>query len=109
MNTTQDLRESQWDDLLNAYCLTLAEFVPPGIRVPNRAELDSEMSKCALYGFAHASFFLPYQSKEADDVYNEEMDDKEALEWFLQLGGDIGSNLVADMVQHIVDMKYTYV
>jgi len=109
MNTTQDLRERRWDDLLNAYCLTLAEFVPPGIRVPNRAELDSEMSKCALYGFAHASFFLPYQLSETDVVCDEEMDEEETLEWFLQLGGEIGSDLVADMVQHIVDMKYTNV
>ncbi|XP_016659183.1 uncharacterized protein LOC100167634 [Acyrthosiphon pisum] len=107
MNTVQNLRESRWDDLLNAYCLTLREFVPPGIRVPNRAELDSEMSKCALYGFAHASFFLPYQLRETD--LEEEMDDEETLEWLLQLGGDIGSDLVADMVQHIVDMKYTNV
>ncbi|CAI6351443.1 unnamed protein product [Macrosiphum euphorbiae] len=109
MNTTQDLRENRWDDLLNAYCLTLAEFVPPGIRVPNRAELDSEMSKCALYGFAHASLFLPYQIKGADEVYDVEMDEKQSLEWFLQVGGDTGSELVADMVQHIVAMKYTYV
>jgi len=61
MNTTQSLRESRLDDLLNAYCLTLAESVPFGVRVPNKAELDSEMSKCALYGFAHALFFLPHQ------------------------------------------------
>jgi len=109
MNTTQNLRKSRLDDLLNAYCLTLAEFVPPGIRVPNRAELDSEMSKCDLYGFAHASLFLPYQIKGADEVYDVEMDEKQSLEWFLQVGGDTGSELVADMVQHIVAMKYTYV
>jgi len=106
MNTTQKMRESRWDDLLNTYCLTLAETVPSGVRVPNRAELDSEMAKCAYYGFAHASFFLPHQLGDNDidvlDFYSEE-----TVKWFLQLGGDIGSDVVADIVQHIVDMKYT--
>ncbi|XP_022176933.1 uncharacterized protein LOC111038225 isoform X2 [Myzus persicae] len=106
MNTTQSLRESRWDDLLNVYCLALADAVPPGIRVPNRAALEIEMTKCAYYGFAHASFFLPHQ---LDLNINDrgEMDDEETLEWFLQLGGDIGSDVVADMIQHIVDMEYT--
>ncbi|XP_016659178.1 uncharacterized protein LOC100166909 isoform X2 [Acyrthosiphon pisum] len=106
MNTTQNLRESRWDDLLNVYCLTLAESVASSVRVPNRAELDSEMATFAYYGFAHASFFLPYQL-ESNIVDNEGMDDEETLEWFLQQGGDIGSGLVADIVQHIVDMEYT--
>jgi len=107
MNTTQNLRESKWDDLLNAYCLTLAESVPDGVLVPNRAELDSEMATFAYYGFAHASFFLPYQL-ESNAIDNEGMDDEETLEWFLQQGGDVGSNLVADIVQHIVDKEYTH-
>ncbi|XP_016659180.1 uncharacterized protein LOC100164898 [Acyrthosiphon pisum] len=107
MNTTQNLRESQWDDLLNAYCLTLAASVPAGVRVPNKAELNFEMATYTYYGFAHASFFLPHQL-ESNDLKNEEMDDEEMLEWFLQLGGDVGSGLVADIVQHIVDMEYTY-
>jgi len=108
MNTTQNLRESRWDDLLNAYCLTLKEFVPPGVRVPNRAELDFEMAACTLFGFSHASFFVPHQF-DPDNTLKEGMSDEEILEWLLQLGGDAGTDLVADMVQHIVDMKYTNV
>ncbi|XP_016659189.1 uncharacterized protein LOC100160101 [Acyrthosiphon pisum] len=107
MNTTQNLRESRLDDLLNAYCLTLAESVPSGVRVPNRAELDSEMSKCALLGLAHALFFLPHQLES--DTHHEGMDEEEIIEWILQLGGDTATNRVADLVQHIVDMEYTNV
>jgi len=106
MNTTQNLRKSRLDDLLNAYCLTLAESVPSGVRVPNRAELDSEMSKCAFLGFAHAFFFLPHQL-ESDNTYREGMDEEETTEWLLQLGGDTATDRVADLVQHIVDMEYT--
>jgi len=108
MNTTQELRKSRWDDLLNVYCNTLAETVPSGVRVPNRAELDSEMAASAFFGFAHASFFLPFQLKPGNTL-NDELDDEAKVEWFLQVGGDIGTDLVADMVQHIVDMKYTNV
>jgi len=109
MNTTQNLRESRWDDLLNAYCLTLEEFVPPDVRVPNRAELDFEMAAYALFGFARASFLVPHQLLESEDFHIEGMKNEEIIEWFLQLSGDTGTDLVADMVQHIVDMKYTKV
>jgi len=102
------MRESRWDDLLNEYCLTLAKTVPPGVRVPNRAELDFEMAKCAYYGFAHASFFLPFQL-DPKAISIEGKNDEQILECVLQRGGDAGTDRVADMVQHIVDMKYTNV
>lgn len=108
MNTTQDLREKHWDDLLNEYCLTLAKSVPSGVRVPNRIEMDSEIARCAFYGFANASFFLPHQL-ELNVIYDEDMTEEETVQWLLKLGGDIGTERVADMVQHIVDMKYTNV
>ncbi|KAF0773808.1 CHK domain-containing protein [Aphis craccivora] len=108
MNTTQDLREKHWDDLLNEYCLTLAKSVPSGVRVPNRIEMDSEIARCAFYGFANASFFLPHQL-ELNVIYDEDMTEEETIQWLLKLGGDIGTERVADMVQHIVDMKYTNV
>jgi len=66
------------------------------------------MAMCTFFGFAHASFFLPHQL-ETNVVYNEEMSEEENVEWLLKLGGDIGSDRVADIVQHIVDMKYTNV
>jgi len=66
------------------------------------------MAMCAFFGFAHASFFLPHQL-EANVIYNEEISEEENVEWLLKLGGDTGSDRVADIVQHIVDMKYTNV
>jgi len=88
------------------YCFALEALVPKGVRVPNRDELDSKMATCALFGFAHASFFLTHQL-ESNVIFNYWMNDEETVEWFLQLGGDNGSDLVDGMVQHIVDMKYT--
>jgi len=108
MNTTQNLRESRLDDLLNAYSLTLAESVPSGVCVPNRSELDSEMSKCAFFGLSHALFFLPHQL-EPDAIYREGMDEEETIDWLLQMGGDTATDRVADLVQHIADMEYTNV
>jgi len=31
------------------------------------------------------------------------------MEWSLELRGDTGTDLMADLVQHIVDMEYTNV
>jgi len=108
MNTTQKVRGSRLDDLLNEYCLTLAKTVPSGVRVPSRAELDSEMAKCAFYGFIHASYFLPHEV-ETNVVHRKDMNDEAILEWLLQVGGDTGTDKVADLIQHIVDMGYTNV
>jgi len=106
MNTTQDMREKRWDDLLNEYCSTLAKSVPSGVRVPNRIEIDSEMARSAIHGFANASFFLPHQM-ERNVTHGEEKTLDESVQRLLKLGGDIGTERVADMVQHMVDMKYT--
>lgn len=103
MNTTQKLRESRWDDLPTEYCSTLSETVPSAVRVPNRAELDSEIAACAIYGFA--PFFLPYQFT-SDNIHSE-LNEEETTEWMLHIGGDNGTELVADLVQHIVNMGYT--
>uniref|UniRef100_A0A2S2NBD3 CHK kinase-like domain-containing protein n=1 Tax=Schizaphis graminum TaxID=13262 RepID=A0A2S2NBD3_SCHGA len=107
MNTTKNMRESHWDDLLNEYCATLAKSVPSVVCVPDRAQLDSEMAACAIFGFAHASFFLPCQIDPSpiDSV----SDDEKVIELLLQRGGDKGTDVVADQVQHIVDMGYTNV
>ncbi|VVC43036.1 Protein of unknown function DUF227,Protein kinase-like domain,CHK kinase-like [Cinara cedri] len=105
MNTTQQMRESRLDDLLNVYCATLAASVPAGVRVMDRAVLDAEMAKSALTGFASASFFLPTQLSE---TYSPPTDvsEKGVIDFFLNLGDTAGTEYVADMVQHMVDMSY---
>lgn len=100
MNTTQATRESRYDDLLDAYCSTLSASVPPGVGVPDRAEVDAEMASSALFGFAHASFFLPFllglaSGQDVDSV--------------IEPGGQTATECVADMVQHFIDMGYTNV
>ncbi|CAH1710120.1 unnamed protein product [Aphis gossypii] len=107
MNTTQDMRERRWDDLLNEYCSVLAKSVPSGVLVSNRAKLDSEMAACAIFGFAHASFFLPCQIQPTS--INPDLDNEVRIKMLLQRGGDYGTEIVADLVQHIVDMGYTNV
>lgn len=99
MNTNQWMRETRWDDLLDVYCSELHAAVPSGVRVPNRTELHAEMTASALYGFSHSSFFIPFMvsgflNKEDEIPFNE-------------IGGDIATEYVADMVKHFVDMGYT--
>lgn len=109
MNTTQKLRESRWDDRRPADRVLLHVVGNRTTRSPSaeqgRAELDSEMAACAIYGFAYASLFLPYQFT-SDNIHSE-LNEEETTEWMLHMGGDNGTELVADLVQHIVDMRYT--
>lgn len=93
MNTTQRLRERRWDDLLDVYCEALAAAVPPGVRVPGRAELDAEMAASAMFGFAHVSFFLPYQMDLPDTMFG-------------YVASDAASECLADVIRHFIGAGY---
>lgn len=110
LNSTRLLRERRLDELLDVYCAALAAAVPTGVRVPGRAELDAEMAASALFGFAHASFFLPYQSRgHGEDEFDLDYTSDELIDRLLAAGGDQGTEQVADMVRHFVRMGYTAV
>ncbi|VVC43035.1 Protein of unknown function DUF227,CHK kinase-like,Protein kinase-like domain [Cinara cedri] len=94
MNTSQQLRERRWDELLDVYCAALAAAVPTGVRVPTRAELDGEMVASALFGVAHVSFFMPYQVKKIAGAGPSKCD------------GDAGTEYLADVVQHFIGAGY---
>jgi len=98
MNTSREIREDRWDNLLDVYCETLTAAVVPGVRVPNRAELDAEMAATALFGLAHCLFFLPLQLENPVHFEAKSM---------LLMGGETGTEYVADIVQHFVDSGYT--
>lgn len=105
MNTTKSMRDAHYDDLLDAYCTTLAAAVPPrsGVRVPNRTDLNAEMAISALSGFKFAAFFLPWLRTVRVDPLDRHLDDYSDMS-----AQDYGTEYVADMVQHIVDMGYTW-
>lgn len=107
-STTQQVRETHWDDLLDVYCAALAASVPTGVRFPDRGELDAEMATSAIFGFAEASLILPYKLREnSDSLLGTVATSDDPVEYFLALGGDVGTDRLADLVQHMVDMAYT--
>ncbi|XP_022176935.1 uncharacterized protein LOC111038226 isoform X2 [Myzus persicae] len=106
MSTTQQMREAHWDDLLDAYCAALANAVQPGVRVPDRAEIDAEMAATAVNGFAKASFTLPFMLHDRSDSLDSLATSDDPADYFLALGGDVATECLADMVQHFVDMGY---
>lgn len=107
MSTTQAVREAHWDDLLDAYCVALAASVPPGVRVPCRAEIDAELDEVAVNGLATASFILPFKMRNRSDQTLESlMTSDDPIEYFLALGGEVATEHLADVVKHFVDMGY---
>ncbi|XP_022176945.1 uncharacterized protein LOC111038231 [Myzus persicae] len=106
-STAQQMRESHWDDLLDIYCSTLAKCVPPGVRVPNRAEIDAEMAATAINGLAKAFTGVPYFLRSRTDELDMLMTSDDPMDYFLALGGDVATECLADTVQHLVDMGYT--
>lgn len=99
MNASKEMRVRRWDDLLNTYCTVLAAAVAPGVYTPDRAELDAEMDASALFGLSHALYFLPYQHENVKAATIPDLP-------LLSIGGDIGTEYVADAVQYFVDMKW---
>lgn len=107
MSTTQRMRESHWDDLLDTYCAALAASVLPGVRVPDRTEIDAEMAATAVNGFAKATFCLPFMFRYRSDTLDSLATSDDPMDYFLDLGGDMATECLADMVQHFIDMGYT--
>lgn len=107
MSTTQRVREAHWDDLLDTYCAALAASVPPGVRVPCRAEIDAEMAKTAINGLAKASFALPFMLRDRSDALDSLATSDDPVDYFLALGGDMATECLADIVMHLADMGYT--
>jgi len=106
--TTQQVRETHWNDLLDTYWATLAAAVPPGVRFPDRAELDAEMAAFAIVGFVGASVILPYKMRDnSDSLLDSVVTSDDPIDYFLVLGGNAGTECLADLVQHMVDMEYT--
>ncbi|XP_060871639.1 uncharacterized protein LOC132945860 [Metopolophium dirhodum] len=106
--TTQQVRETHWNDLLDAYWAALTAAVPPGVRFPNRAELDAEMAASAIVGFLGASFILPYKLRDnSDQLLDSVATSDDPVDYFLVLGGDACTDCLADLVQHMVDLAYT--
>ncbi|XP_026809059.1 uncharacterized protein LOC113551174 [Rhopalosiphum maidis] len=105
---SQRTRRTCLDELLDAYCAALAAAVPPAVRVPDRAELDAEMATCAIVGFARASFILCYRLRDnSDPSLDSVATSDDPVDYFLALGGDAGTDCIADLVQHLIDMAYT--
>uniref|UniRef100_A0A2S2PH61 CHK kinase-like domain-containing protein n=1 Tax=Schizaphis graminum TaxID=13262 RepID=A0A2S2PH61_SCHGA len=107
MSTTQRVREAHWDDLLDTYCAALAASVPPGVRVPCRAEIDAEMADAAINGIAKASFALPFMLRDRSDTLDSLATSDDPMHYFLALGGDMATECLADIVMHLADMGYT--
>lgn len=108
-SSTQRLREKHWDDLLDTYCTALAASVPPGVYVPGRPEIDAELAATAVNGFAKALTGVPYLLRSRSDELDSLVTSDDPIEYFLALGGDLATECLADIVQHLVDMSYTNV
>lgn len=111
MNTDRQLRDDRWDDLLDFYCSKVAESVSDvaGLKAPSRAQLDDEIRENAFYGLAHISFFLRVMTEEhksLDSLQFVELSDEDSIKVLLSYGGDRATNLIADVLEKILDLVY---
>lgn len=108
MNTNRQTRDDHWDALLDAYCETLVATTGD-VPVPDRGQLDVEMSEHAFYGLAHVSFFLRIMLEEQKPVSPIEfvdMTNDEVRDLLLTFGGERATDWVADIVQHYLDTTF---
>lgn len=114
MNTDRSTRDVHWDELLDTYCSALAAAVSDVtdvVRVPNREQLDAEMSEFAFYGMAHVLFFMrvmvmdTFTMSPVEEMVNTDNDD--LLRMWMSFGGDKATDLIVDAFQHFIDVTYT--
>lgn len=110
MNTNRRLREEYWDELLDTYCVALAEAVSDVadvVRVPDRSQLDAEMCEYGIYGLVHISFFRRIMMDENAsnvDLLSIDIFDRQVFLNILQLyGGDKATDAIADAVLHYMN------
>lgn len=110
MNADRRTRDDHWDELLDAYCAALSAAVSDVadvVRVPDRERLDVEMRERAFYGLAHVSFFVRFMTEEhrsVDPAQFVDMTDDDMLKLLMTFGGDKATDMIADAVQHFIDM-----
>ncbi|XP_050443804.1 uncharacterized protein LOC126847537 [Adelges cooleyi] len=116
MNTDNRLRENRWEDLLDVYHEAVSQVgAAEGVAVPVRDDLDAEMKTHALYGLAHVSYLLALTARVPDDhdmvsECKREFDmatDQEKVNLSMDAGGQASTDLLMDVVKHIVDKGYT--
>lgn len=115
MNTDSRTREAHWDELLDTYCATLAAAVSDvadAVHVPDREQLDAEMRVRAFYGLSHMTFFVrvmmadPSTMDESTQEYIN-ADNEGVLRVLLSFGGEKATDVVADSVQHFINVSYS--
>lgn len=58
LNTTHEMRQLHWDDFLRIYHDALVETIPDAVK-PSLDDIQQDVRKKAVYGYALCSFFLP--------------------------------------------------
>ncbi|XP_054286483.1 uncharacterized protein LOC129002587 [Macrosteles quadrilineatus] len=103
MNSTKEVRSAHWDDLLSVYHQSLTNNLG-AIHGPSMQQLQEEMRLKGVYGYVHASFFLPMMLFESDftmdDLLNlspEEVAVKQA-----KIGGEEGTKMLMELVEELV-------
>ncbi|XP_022177325.1 uncharacterized protein LOC111038507 isoform X1 [Myzus persicae] len=108
LNMDRQTRDDHWDDLLDVYCETLAS-VAGSAPVPDRSQLDTEMTKSAYYGLARVSMavrILLEEQKQVDLSELAGLTDDEKLQFWLSCGGKRATEWTADTLQHYLDMVF---
>lgn len=113
MNTDRRTRDVHWDELLNTYCAALVAAlsdVTDVVRMPDRKQLDAEMHERGFYGLAHVSFFVRFMMEVNQSVHPIQFigkTDEEILNLIMSFGGDSATDIIADAVQHFIDLRYS--
>ncbi|XP_075231772.1 uncharacterized protein LOC142330418 [Lycorma delicatula] len=102
MNTSQELRNKHWDDLLNAYKDGVKSVVP-NMNVP-----EPNFKKFAAYGYIICSYFLPFMMDNEGVVLEEliALNPQEQARIFSSIGGEKGTQVLVDIVKHFLERDY---
>lgn len=109
LNADRQTRDDHWDELLDAYCATLA-MDAGDVPVPDRDQLDAEMREHGFYGLVHVSYFVHIMLDETKNQLDMQqlldVDVTQLLNIFLLKGGDRATEWIADALQHFIRCKY---
>ncbi|XP_014259149.1 uncharacterized protein LOC106672323 [Cimex lectularius] len=106
MNTTKELREKHWDDMLRCYW---DGFTAVLTELPfDFDQFHRHFAKTAIYGYIPCSFFLPYMMEPNPLPLQsmENLDTEAKVKMMMAIGGETATETIGDVVQHLLDKGY---
>lgn len=107
LNTDKTTRDLYWDSLLREYLDCVKSHLDSNVTIDEKGFYDDFATR-AVYGYYHCSFFTPMMASDEELILGDygQKSLEERIEIMVNMAGDKGTQLIADIVAHMLEKGY---